>query len=258
MFATTVGPDGARMRWVEMPGIEPARVYVHGLGATAPPYFVAAASRPELTGHRSLFVDLLGFGLSDRPAGFDYTLTGHAEKLATTLDAAGVRAAHVVAHSMGGAVAIALAHHRPDLVGRLVLIEANLDPNPAPTAGSSGVARYTESEFLSGGFEETLRRVGPHWAATMRLADPVGLYRTAVGLVAGTRPTMRRMLERLPMPRTFLQGGLTGPVADQVGLEASGVRVVTIPGAGHNVMLDAPVEFARATAAALADQPVPA
>jgi pimeloyl-ACP methyl ester carboxylesterase len=245
------------MRWVETSGRAPARVYLHGLGAMSAPYFLPTATRPELAGHRSLFVDLLGFGLSDRPAAFDYTLDGHAERLAAALDAAGVRAAHVIAHSMGGAVAIVLAHQRPDLVAQLVLIEANLDPSPPPTAGSSGIARYTEAEFLAGGHAETLDRVGPAWGATMRLADPVGLHRTAVGLMAGTQPTMRHLLARLPMPRTYVQGGRTGPLAGADALTAAGVRVVTVPDAGHNVMLDAPEQFARVAAAALTD-PTPA
>ncbi|MCW3815653.1 alpha/beta hydrolase [Micromonospora sp. DR5-3] len=252
MRAATVGPDGAQMRWVEIAGEEPARVYVHGLGAMSTAYFVPVATRPGLAGHRSLFVDLFGFGLSDRPATFGYTLEDHATALAATLDRAGVREADVVAHSMGAAVAIVLAHRRPDLVGRLLLVEANLDPYPRRTVGSSGVAGYAEADFLAGGYAETLDRVGPLWASTMRFADPVGLHRTATGLAAGTRPTMRRLLERLPMPRTFVQGGLSDPVTDAAGLSTAGVTVVTVPGAGHNVMLDAPDEFTRVAAAALA------
>jgi pimeloyl-ACP methyl ester carboxylesterase len=248
-----VGPDGTRMRWVETCGVEPARVYVHGLGAASAAYFVPVATRPELAGHRSLFVDLLGFGLSDRPADFGYTLEEHAATLATALDATGTRGADVIGHSMGGAVAVVLAHQRPDLVGRLVLVEANLDPSPAPTVGGSGINAYTEAEFLTGGFAETLDRVGPLWAATMRLADPVGLYRSAVHLVAATRPTMRHMLVRLPIPRTLIQGAQGAPVRDPDGLTAAGVQVVIVPHAGHNVMLDNPEEFARVTGAALGD-----
>jgi pimeloyl-ACP methyl ester carboxylesterase len=244
------------MRWIETPGDEPTRVYVHGLGATAGAYFVGVAARPELAGHRSLFVDLLGFGLSDRPADFGYRLEDHAEALATALDAAGVRAADVIAHSMGGAVAIVLADRRPDLVGRLVLIEANLDPAPPPKAGSSGIAAYDEAAFLARGYAETLERVGPAWAATMRLADPVGLHRTALGLFRGTTPTMRALLAALPIPRTYLQGERTGALDGHEALAAAGVEVVTIANAGHNIMLDAPEEFARATATALSTPPL--
>lgn len=251
MRDATVGPGGARMRWVEVPGDEPVRVYLHGLGAMSAPYFVPVATRPELAGHRSLFVDLLGHGLSDRPPDFGYTLGEHAAALATALDFAGVRAADVVAHSMGGRVAVVLAHHRPDLVGRLVLVEANLEPSPAPTVGGSGINAYTEAEFLTGGLAATLDRVGPLWAATMRLADPVGLHRSSVHLVAATRPTMRQMLVRLPIPRTFIQGERGSPVRDPEGLTAAGVRVLTVPNAGHNVMLDNPDAFARVTAASL-------
>ncbi|MGN9809406.1 alpha/beta fold hydrolase [Micromonospora sp. BQ11] len=254
MRDATVGPDGARMRWVEVPGDEPVRVYLHGLGAMAAPYFVPTATHPALAGHRSLFVDLLGHGLSDRPPDFGYTLEEHAATLATALDSAAVRAADVVAHSMGGAVAIVLAHRRPDLVGRLVLVEANLEPSPAPKVGGSGIDTYTEAEFLAGGLGETLDQVGPLWAATMRLADPVGLHRSAVHLVAATRPTMRHMLVRLAIPRTFIQGGQGSPVRDPDGLAAAGVRVVTVPAAGHDVMLDNPEEFARLTAAGLTDR----
>ncbi|MGK5444645.1 alpha/beta fold hydrolase [Micromonospora sp. URMC 105] len=255
MRDATVGPDGARMRWVEVSGAEPVRVYLHGLGAMSAPYFVPVATRPELAGHRSLFVDLLGHGLSDRPPDFGYTLQEHAATLATALDSAGVRAAEVVAHSMGGAVAIVLAHHRPDLVARLVLVEANLEPSPAPKAGGSGINAYTEAEFLAGGLADTLDRVGPQWAATMRLADPVGLHRSAVHLVAATRPTMRHMLVRLPIPRTFIQGERGSPVRDPDGLTAAGVTVLTVPNAGHNVMLDNPQEFARLAAASLTGRP---
>jgi pimeloyl-ACP methyl ester carboxylesterase len=251
MRDATVGPGEARMRWVEVPGDEPVRVYLHGLGGMSAPYFIPAATHPELAGHRSLFVDLLGHGLSDRPPDFGYTLEEHAATLATALDAAGVRAADVVGHSMGGGVAIVLAHHRPDLVGRLVLVEANLEPSPAPKVGGSGINAYTEAEFRAGGLAETLDRVGPVWAATMRLADPVGLHRSAAHLVTATRPTMRHMLVDLPIPRTFIQGEQGSPVRDPDGLTAAGVRVLTVRAAGHNVMLDNPEEFARATAAGL-------
>ncbi|MEV0978928.1 alpha/beta hydrolase [Streptomyces sp. NPDC049915] len=242
---------GSRIRWTETPGAEPARVYVHGLGAASSVYHAHIAARPELAGRRSLFVDLPGHGISDRPEHFGYTLEEHADALAAALDAADVTGAELIAHSMGGSVALVLAHRRPDLVSRLVLTEANLDRDPPPTAGSSGIASYEEDEFAGGGHARVLERVGPLWAATMRLADPRALHRSAVGLRRGSDPVMRRLLEELPMERVYLQGEHSGELVGAAGLEAAGVRVVSVPDAGHNVMFDNPDAFAAAIAGRL-------
>ncbi|MGW1867325.1 alpha/beta fold hydrolase [Streptomyces mauvecolor] len=240
---------GSRIRWTESEGEGPALVYVHGLGSMSAVYHAHIAGHPALAGRRLLFVDLPGHGISDRPADFGYTLEDHAGALAAALDAAGVTGAELVAHSMGGAVAVVLADRRPDLVTRLVLTEANLDPHPRPTSGSSGIASYTEEEFVQGGgFAAVLERVGPLWAATMRLADPLGLHRTAVGLVRGTEPTMRELLMKLPLDRTYLVGGLDDSLPGRAELVGSGVRVVTIPDAGHNIMFDNPAAFVREVA----------
>ncbi|GJF21795.1 MULTISPECIES: alpha/beta hydrolase [Streptomyces] len=239
---------GSRVRWTETPGAEPARVYVHGLGAMSSVYHAHIASRPELAGRRSLFVDLPGHGISDRPQDFGYTLDDHAGALAAALDAAGVNGAELIAHSMGGSVAVVLAHRRPDLVSRLVLTEANLDAFPPPTAGSSGIAAHEEDDFVNGAHARVLEDVGPQWAATMRLADPRALHRSAVGLRRGSEPVMRTLLEGLDVDRVYLQGEHSGELAGHQGLEAAGVRVVTVPGAGHNVMFDNPDAFAAAVA----------
>lgn len=237
---------GSCIRWTETPGAEPARVYVHGLGSVSAVYHAHIAARPELAGRRSLFVDLPGHGISDRPEHFGYTLEEHADALAAALDAAGLSGTELIAHSMGGAVAVVLAHRRPDLVSRLVLTEANLDAFPPSTAGSSGIASYEEDAFVDGAYARVLEKVGPLWAATMRLADPRALHRTAVGLRRGSEPVMRCILHELPIERVYLQGELSGELAGREALEASGVRVVTVAGAGHNVMFDNPDAFVAA------------
>ncbi|MEW2163746.1 alpha/beta hydrolase [Streptomyces sp. NPDC007084] len=232
---------GSRIRWTEVPGAGPARVYVHGLGATSAVYNAHIAARPELAGRRTLFVDLPGHGISDRPGDFGYRLEDHADALAAALDGAGVTEAELVAHSMGGAVAIVLAERRPDLVSRLVLVEANLDPYPPGTTGQSGIASYEEDDYVeNGGHARVLEKVGASWAATMRLTDPRALHRSAVALKDGTSPTMRRMLTGLTIDRVYLQGELSGELPGAQDLEAAGVRVVTVPGAGHNIMFDNP------------------
>ncbi|MER7772775.1 alpha/beta fold hydrolase [Kitasatospora sp. NPDC096140] len=248
-----VTPGGDLIRWVELPGAEPARLYLHGLGATSPVYFAAAAAHPLLAGRRSLLMDLLGFGISDRPTDFGYTLEEHADAVAAAVRAAGPSRVEVVGHSMGGAVAIVLAHRHPGLVSRLVLVDANLDPI-APDRqrlGSSGIAGYTEEEFLAGGRAEVAERVGRFWWSTMRLAGPEALYRSACYVARATVPTMRELLLGLDLPRTFLHPAADGEPAGADGLRAAGVRVVAVPDCGHNIMLDNPDGFAAAAAEGL-------
>lgn len=251
MREAAVGPGGARMRWVELVGEDPARVYVHGLGCSGPAHFAEAASHPALAGRRSLLVDLLGFGLSDRPAEFGYTLEDHADSLAATLDFAGVSGADVVGHSMGGAIAIVLAARRPDLVRTLVVVEGNLDPLPPGSSqiNSRSIAQYTEEEFLAGGYERTLAAIDDGWLATMRLSDASALHRSSVGLIRGTTPTMRELLVKLDIPKTYIDGALSEPVPGRQGLIDAGVRYVVVPDAGHSVMIDNPGDFALAAAA---------
>lgn len=232
-----VRPD-ARMRWVEIPGADPCRVFVHGLGASSPPYYAHLAQHPKLSGRRSLLLDLLGFGISDRPADFGYTLAEHADTLAAALETAGARGVELVAHSMGGSIAILLASRRPDLVARLVVVEANLDPTTRPR-----IAGWSESDFATQGFADALDRAGALWAATMRLADPVAVYRSEVAL--GTAD-LRDVLAALPMPAVYVQGERSGPVPGEAMLSAAGVDVRTVADAGHNVMLDNPDGFVAA------------
>ncbi|MEU1892364.1 alpha/beta fold hydrolase [Streptomyces pristinaespiralis] len=255
MRSAAVTPEGDLIRWVELPGQEPPRVYVHGLGATSPAYFTEVAVHPALAGRRSLLIDLLGHGISDRPTDFDYTLESHADALAQALTSAGVVGAELIAHSMGGSVAVVLAARHPHLVSRLVLVDANLDPIPSRpgSGGSSGIAAYSEQEFLAGGWAEVRDRVGPHWWSTMRLAGREALHRSAVHLARGTVPGMRELLLDLKIPRSYLLPEADGPLRGTGELIEAGVAVVPIPDCGHNIMLDNPEAFVRATAAALAD-----
>lgn len=256
MHNAPVLPDGSRVRWVEIPGVQPTRVYLHGLGASSAPYYAAAVAHPALIGHRSLMIDMLGFGISDRPQAAAYTMEMHADVLARALEQAGVSEADLIAHSMGGAVAVLVAARHPQLVRRLVLVDPALDPvHPLPTQkrpGSSGIGVYrSETEFLEHGWDETLEWVGPEWAATMRLAGPQALYRSAMSMLRGSTPAVRAHLEHLTIPRTLLYPAVDGVRQDAARLAATGVQVVAVPGCGHNIMVDNVDGFAAAVGAAL-------
>lgn len=73
-------------------------------------------------GPRLLVPDLPGHGESAAPLGVDYGITAQAGRVLEWLAALGVTRAHWVGSSMGGALALQLAHQRPSLVASLILI----------------------------------------------------------------------------------------------------------------------------------------
>ncbi|GLZ81143.1 alpha/beta hydrolase [Actinorhabdospora filicis] len=252
MRAIPFRPDGSSIRYVEIPGDDaPApRLYLHGLGSSSPYYYAAAVAHPLLAGHRSLLLDLPGHGASDAPGDFGYTPEDHADAVAAALPEG---AYDVIGHSMGGSVAIMFAARYPERVRRLVAVDANLDPAQVPPPpGALRIYGFTEEEFLNGGREVVLGRAGAHWASTMRMADPVGLYRSACGLALRTGlPSMRQTLQDLDCPRAFVYPAADGELRGEDALRASGVDVVAVPDCDHNIMLDNVDGFAEALAKAL-------
>jgi pimeloyl-ACP methyl ester carboxylesterase len=51
--------------------------------------------------YRTMAPDLFGFGLSDKPAAYSYSLFQQADTIEELMTALGVQAAHVVSHDMG-------------------------------------------------------------------------------------------------------------------------------------------------------------
>jgi haloalkane dehalogenase len=91
------------------------------------------------TSHRCVAPDLLGFGLSDRPADFAYTPEAHAAALERFVDALGLRGVTLVVHDFGGPIGLPLALRRPDVVARVVVVNTWMwsfedDPKMAPGA----------------------------------------------------------------------------------------------------------------------------
>jgi pimeloyl-ACP methyl ester carboxylesterase len=233
-----IAENRSRMGYIELPGSEPTRIFIHGLGSSSIAYFTATATDPTFAGNHTLLVDLLGFGISDRPQDFSYTLDDQAAALARFMDALNISKADVIAHSMGGAIAIMLASTRPDLVGHLIVCEANLVPTPRPR-----IETYSEELYVTEGFAKTLRTIGNLWPITMRIADPIAMYRSEQSLGKNMPTDLTDRLLRLPMPRAFIQGEYSTAPHNEDKIVAANIPIITISRAGHNMMLDNQAEF---------------
>jgi pimeloyl-ACP methyl ester carboxylesterase len=118
-----VTASGVRLRVSEEGAGEPV-VLLHGL-------FVDHSSWsgvvPRLRDQfRLIAPDLPGFGASEKPAAsrFPYGVDAFAEAIADLYAGLGLGRASLVGHGLGGAIALTLAARHPELVQRLVLIDA--------------------------------------------------------------------------------------------------------------------------------------
>ncbi|XP_072963344.1 probable lysophospholipase BODYGUARD 3 [Typha angustifolia] len=92
--------------------------------------------------YRMFAVDLLGFGRSPKPADSLYTLREHVEMIEhSVLKPYKVRSLHIVAHSLGSVLALALAVKYPNAVKSLTLLAPPYFPVPKGEQGTQYVLR---------------------------------------------------------------------------------------------------------------------
>ncbi len=121
---------GVRTSLAREGGSGPTVVLLHGLGAHG---FTWRGLVPLLSKRcRVVVPDFPGFGRSDKPAAFDYSLTGLSRWLLELLDALGLESPALVGNSMGGVVALMTALSRPERVSRLGLIGTPVYPENIP------------------------------------------------------------------------------------------------------------------------------
>lgn len=125
VHARTITALGLRTRvLIEGEGTRDPVVMIHGVGGWAENWRPVMAPIAA-TGRSAIAIDLPGFGESERPGSVSHFGPRDAlypRFVVAALDALGVRAAHVVGNSMGGAVAYMTAVSVPERVRTLTFV----------------------------------------------------------------------------------------------------------------------------------------
>lgn len=203
--------------------------------------------------HRAIFFDNRGMGRSEAPPG-PYSIRQMAGDAAAVLDAAGVRAAHVVGASMGGMIAQELALRHSDRVLSLVL---------GCTSYSGLGARWPHFRFGPRGLswsratreerERSLRRLlYAEGTPEERIEEDVrircqcnwcyrGFFHQFLGVL---RWSSYRRLPRLRVPTLVLHGDEDHLIPVENGMDLAaripGARFQLIRNAGHVLTTDQP------------------
>ncbi len=259
--------------YVELNPAGPRTVlFLHGLGSYSK-FWREQLNVFAAAGYRVLAMDQLGFGKSDKPAQFSYTMESMAETAAEFLDAVNAPHAVVVGHSMGGEVALAMALRFPEQVEALVLTSpAGFEKfSPKEKAWfqkvfSTTLVKSTSEYAIWGSVRgNNFRRWRPEleWLIEERVrlakGEQFDAYAYAqVRAVDGLTHNdfVRDSLEKIHaptlivfgeddrlIPNPFLHGGLARSVMRQGAKRIQGAKLEGLSGCGHTVQMDCPSEY---------------
>jgi pimeloyl-ACP methyl ester carboxylesterase len=206
-------------------------VFLHGYPCSKE-IFHRVWSEPLLREYSILCPDFVGFGNSDKPADFPYSLEAHAAVLEEILRQVDGGPLHLVAHSMGAAVALLLPPERIDALASFANVEGNLltDPN---------AARFPREPRLPRGKADLLilqRASGS--------ASDIAIERTGASLAEWSRGgELLRRFQSARCRKAYFHGDDLGEL--RLKDELRDCNPVQIPDAGHFVMNDNPGEFFR-------------
>jgi len=112
--------------FVREQGTGPAVLCVHGMIGSS---FLYRKVLAELAarGLRGVAFDLPGFGLAERPPGYDYSWTGLGKFCLAAVDELGLGEFHLVVHDIGGPVGFELAAAGPGRIASLTLLNTTID-----------------------------------------------------------------------------------------------------------------------------------
>jgi pimeloyl-ACP methyl ester carboxylesterase len=122
--------DGVRVHYQEAGQSDaPAMILIHGFAASNLVWSKVLLEIAE-NGFRVIAPDLLGYGYSDKPRQFDYTILRQAQMVVSLMKRLGIERGVVIGSSYGGAIAATIALDHPELVEKLILIGAVTNNKP--------------------------------------------------------------------------------------------------------------------------------
>lgn len=223
---------------------------------------VWASTVAAVPGYRYHLVQVAGFaGEPSRDNARGPVIAPLADQIARYIESRRLRRPALVGHSMGGTLAMMTALHRPDLAGRVMVVD--MLPQPAGLYGGSASGWGSLARSLGVMMEtEGGRRL---FAGLMGAFSPPGSQNGSDPQVVGramselTATDLGPDLGRIRTPLTIVYA-----VPDQRAraaidrqfvaayAPARGARLVRIDGATHQVMRDQPARFAAALRSFLA------
>ena len=262
--------NGVRLHYIER-GEGPPVVLLHGNVVMAEDFRTSGVLELIARRHRVIAFDRPGFGYSERPHGSAWSARAQADLLRDALDVLGIHRPVVLGHSLGAAVALALALNHPDDVRGLVLLSGYYYPtlradvllsSPPAIPVLGDLLRFSISPLLGKLFQPLLLKgmfsplpvpasftMGSTPNMSLRPGQIRAESQDGVALIPGVI-AMRHRYQELTMPVVIMAGTKDGVVnakqPRRLHAQSPHSTLRLVPGVGHMLHYAAPEEVAEA------------
>jgi pimeloyl-ACP methyl ester carboxylesterase len=248
MNTHSVNESGPVLRYLDLySGPEPL-VFIHGLGcASSSDYPPVVASDAYFKG-RTLLIDLVGAGFSDKPHDSDYSSDAQAVVLSDFIDRTGFERVNLFGHSAGAFIALKLAQRLSGRIGTVMLCEPGLTDYGMSML--SNITSMSEAQFADRGFSDFLAQLKAQgtndaWLGPFSIASPVAIHRWARSALDDNAAHWLNDLAKLETTKGIIVSEKAS--SDEIArFEKAGCRIARVADAEHMIAYDNPDGLAQA------------
>ncbi len=180
-YIITVSENELHFKCKFVPDSNEVLLFFHGL-ACSWDSFIHILDKDYFPGKSLLFVDHIGFGESSKQENFSYTIQDQAKAIEELLSKLPDWNIHIVAHSMGTAIALNLKSKVYRKVKSFTNIEGNLIAEDCSLM-SQGITEKSFEEYKNGMYKMNLFAFNKHQQLHFRQTTAYAVYHSAISLV---------------------------------------------------------------------------
>jgi len=236
LWISVTGRDTCGLRLAGAPEVGLPIVLVHGLACSSEVYRPLLACMAARTFRReAVSLDMPGYGRTPGPADA-LDIAALAAWYDAAMTALEIPQAHLVGHSMGCQVALALARRAPSRVASVTLI--------GPTTGGEGQRR---GRYALGLLADSLFESWQYNRTLMRMTRQMGVRRYIQTVPAMLRDRPLSLAAEVRCPALIVRGTrdriVPASVVRRLAAALPQGRAVEVPGVAHAVQFDRPDAF---------------
>lgn len=231
-----------RVRWMDLPGTGTPLVFVHGLGCAASYEYPRVVTDKNFSGRRAILIDLPGYGYSEKPKDYRYSIPEQAQVVAELISHLKLEKFLLYGHSMGGSINIEAAQLLGESLCGLVVSEPNFHPGGG--FFSQQICSNSEADYVSTIHHSMVSDESGPWAGSLSVAAPWAVWRGAESLINGN--DWIGAFAELNKPKALIFGERSLPDSDFEQIRTMNISTVVLPACGHSMSWENPSALAKA------------